>query len=253
MLSASSDINVISLALCILILSFSYTIFGITGFGQNAISVPFLLLFVPLKFGITLVVLLDTVFVSWGAMKFNHQANFKELTPMLPAVVIGLVLGAISLSFLPEHILLLSLGAFIVCYAAYGFVCRQRIGRISRLAAAPIGLVGGLFSAAFGTGGPIHIIYITGRMVEKNQIRASILIISTLAVIARLVAFGYSGFFNDRSIWIWWACALPFCLIGVRLGHRMHNAVNDAIVLNAIRALLLLSGGLLIFRNLKGL
>src|ERR1700748_18239 len=102
MLLALHDLSIVPLLLAGLILGCAYTIFGMTGFGQNVIAIPLLVLIAPLKFCVPLIALLDAVFVTWTATKFRKQANYSELMVLLPTLVIGLVAGAIFLSLLPE-------------------------------------------------------------------------------------------------------------------------------------------------------
>lgn len=250
MLVALHDLPVVSLVLAGLILGCAYVIFGMTGFGQNIIAIPFLVMIAPLKFCVPLIALLDSVFVTWTATKFRKQANYRELAALLPTLLIGLIAGAIFLSILPERILLLALGAFVMAYGIYSLLSSESTGRLSKLTAIPIGFLGGVLSAAFGTGGPANVIYLAGRLRDKAELRASILIVLIFTTATRILVFGINDFFDDKTIWIWWLCVLPACFAGVRLGHYLHDAVDNETVLRAIRLLLILSGALLIWKNI---
>src|ERR1700742_3364398 len=119
MLLAMHSLSVPSLVLAGLILACAYTIFGMTGFGQNVIAIPLLVFIAPLKFCVPLIALLDAVFVTWTATKFRKHANYSELIALLPTLFIGLVVGFVFLSLLPDRVLLLSLGVFIASYGIY--------------------------------------------------------------------------------------------------------------------------------------
>jgi len=247
---ALHDLSIVSLVVAGLILTCAYVIFGMTGFGQNALAIPLLVLFVPLKFCVPLIALLDMVFVTWTATKFRKHANYPELIALLPTLFIGLIAGTMFLSYLPERILLLALGLLIGSYGIYSLLKSGQADRLSRLAALPFGFLSGLLSAAFGTGGPVSVIYLAGRIREKATLRASILIVLIFTTATRIVIFGVNDFLENRKLWIWWACVLPGCFAGVRLGHYLHDLVDNETILRAVRILLVLSGLILVWKNI---
>ncbi|MBY0382968.1 MAG: sulfite exporter TauE/SafE family protein [Xanthobacteraceae bacterium] len=250
MLVALHDLSIVSLLLAGLILGCAYVIFGMTGFGQNVIAIPFLVMIAPLKFCVPLIALLDAVFVTWTAAKFRKRANYSELAILLPTLLVGLVAGAAFLSLLPEHILLLSLGLLVASYGIYSLLSSGQAGHLNKLAAVPLGFLAGVLSAAFGTGGPVNVIYLAGRIREKAELRASILIVLIITTAIRLLIFGVNDFLENATLWIWWLCVLPVCFAGVRLGHYLHDVVDNETVLRAIRILLTVSGLLLIWKNI---
>src|SRR3569623_3660103 len=86
--------DVVSFGLTAFILFGAYTLFGITGFGQSMIAMPFLAMVASLKFFVPLVALLDGVFVLWNMTKFRKQANYKELLALLLTSIIRMIGGA---------------------------------------------------------------------------------------------------------------------------------------------------------------
>jgi uncharacterized membrane protein YfcA len=75
------------------ILLAAYFIRGITGFGSGLISVPLLALFLPLKFVVPLVLLLDfTASVVIGGLHFK-RVQWNEIGILIPFGVVGVVLG----------------------------------------------------------------------------------------------------------------------------------------------------------------
>jgi uncharacterized membrane protein YfcA len=244
------DFSFVSLALGCLIFACAYTVFGVTGFGQNIIAIPILVFMVPLKFCVPLISLLDLVFVTWTAVKFRKQANYSELAVLLPPLAVGLVAGAAFLSLVPEHILLLCLGALITLYGIYSLLKGEGAVRLKRLAAVPLGFFGGMMSAAFGTGGPVNVIYLAGRISNKSELRASILIVLILSTVMRVIIFGLTDFFENKLLWIWWLSVLPFCFAGVQLGHYLHDRINSVMMLRIVRIVLTVSGLMLVFKNI---
>src|SRR4051795_811581 len=159
------------LVLCILMSA--YFIRGITGFGSGLISVPLLALSQPLHFAIPLVLALDfTASVVLGSTN-NKKANWSEIKILLPAGMIGACIGAFALISLPTQPVLVALGAFTMFFGFRNIFGMQAAGQLSRSWAVPAGLAGGGAGALFGVGSPPYIIYLTRRLHDKSEVRAT--------------------------------------------------------------------------------
>ena len=93
------------------------------GIGGGVIIVPGLTLFFgfPIHESVatSLAVVLPTTFM--GAMhhkKFNQMVNFSELKSLIPASLIGAILGAITANLLPAETLQIIFGIFMIMFAA---------------------------------------------------------------------------------------------------------------------------------------
>jgi len=241
--------DVTSFGLTGLILFCAYTLFGITGFGQSMMAMPFLVMVASLRFFVPLVALLDSVFVVWNAAKFRKQANYPELIALLPTAVIGMIGGATMLLLVPERILLLTLGTLITVYGFYRLLAKQQTGKLNKFVAVPLGLLAGALTATFGTGGPIYVAYLSGRIFDKGELRATILGLLLLTTLLRLGIFTVGGLFNDRHIWIWAVLLLPVAFLGVKLGHYCHDRLKSESLLKLIYATLVVSGVTLLIKN----
>jgi len=241
--------DVVSFGLTAFILFGAYTLFGITGFGQNIIAMPFLAMIGSLRFFVPLVALLDSVFVLWTVTKFRKQANYRELIALVPTTIIGMIGGATVLVLVPERILLLILGAIIATYGIYRLVAKQRAGKLNKFVAVPLGLLAGALSATFGTGGPVYVAYLSGRIFDKSELRATILGLILLTAVFRIGAFSIGGLYAHEHIWLWWLMALPFCFAGVKLGHHLHDRLKSESLLTLVYLILVVSGVTLLIKN----
>src|SRR5258705_1506109 len=159
------------LVMCILMSA--YFIRGITGFGSGLISVPLLALSQPLQFAIPLVLALDfTASVVLGSTN-NKKANWGKIKILLPAGMIGACIGAYALLTVPTTPVLLTLGAFTMFFGFRNIFGLQPVGQLSRAWAIPAGLAGGGAGALYGTGGPPYIMYLTRRLLDKGEVRAT--------------------------------------------------------------------------------
>ena len=241
--------DVTSFGLTALILFGAYTLFGITGFGQSMIAMPFLAMVASLRFFVPLVALLDAVFVVWNAAKFRQHANDPELIALLPTTILGMIGGATMLLLLPERILLLTLGVLITAYGIYRLLAKQQTGKLNKFVAVPLGLLAGALTATFGTGGPIYVAYLSGRIFDKSELRATILGLLLLTTLLRLGIFAVGGLYNNSHIWLWAAMLLSVAFLGVKLGHYLHDRLKSESLLTLVYLTLVLSGVLLIIKN----
>jgi uncharacterized membrane protein YfcA len=102
--------------------------------------------------------------------------------------------------------------------------------------------VGGVTSGVFGMGGPIYVIYLTGRIRDPAQLRATLSTMFSLNTGARLILFLVSGLLFQPEVWIAALYLLPFMALGLVAGHRLHVHLGAAQIARFISALLLLTG-----------
>ena len=133
-------------------------------------------------------------------------------------------------------------------YGAYCLSQPVTPRRIGRAWAAPLGTLGGAFSAMFGTGGPAYVAYLAARIHDKSELRATIATVIVISVVLRLFMFGTTGLLEQPGLVPSWATLLPVGIVGVWLGNRMHHALPAARILRLIYGLLVLSGASLLFR-----
>ncbi|HKP65861.1 MAG TPA: sulfite exporter TauE/SafE family protein, partial [Casimicrobiaceae bacterium] len=102
-----------------LIVLLGYTIFGATGFGSSIISVPGLAHFFPLTFTVPLVTTTDAFAALTTAFRLRRYVAWREVVRLLPAMLVGIGIGATLLLNLPPGPALLALGLFATSYGAY--------------------------------------------------------------------------------------------------------------------------------------
>lgn len=234
------------LVMCILMSA--YFIRGITGFGSGLISVPLLALSQPLQFAIPLVLALDfTASVVLGSTN-NKKANWGEIKILLPAGMIGACIGAYALLTLPTTPVLLTLGAFTMFFGFRNIFGLQPEGQLSRAWAVPAGLAGGGAGALFGTGGPPYIMYLTRRLLDKGEVRATFSWLFAIEGGFRLAIFLFAGLLLDAKLQIAYVLGLLPVAAGLYIGNKVHLDMTSEGMLKVVGALLVLSGLLLFLK-----
>jgi uncharacterized membrane protein YfcA len=234
------------LVLCILMSA--YFIRGITGFGSALIAVPLLALSQPLQFAVPLVLALDfTASLVLGGTN-TKKANWAEIKILLPFGMIGACVGAYALLTLPTTPVLLTLGAFTMFFGFRNIFGMQPVGALSRAWAVPAGLAGGGAGALFGTSGPPYIMYLTRRLLDKGEVRATFSWLFAIDGGFRLAVFLFAGLLLEPKLQIAYALGLIPMAVGLYSGNKVHLDITSAGMLRVVGALLVISGAMLFLK-----
>jgi uncharacterized membrane protein YfcA len=220
----------------------AYIVLAVGGFGSALISIPLLALFLPVKLVIPLVLLVDFVATAGTGLRFRRDIALDELKPIIVPMMLGLAAGVTLLVQLPARWVLLALGLFIFGYGAYSLFAHASQRRYSKWWSLPVGLSGGVISGLFGMGGPMYVIYLSGRIAEPARLRATLSTMFTLNTGVRLILFLITGLLLRQELWIAALYLLPFMALGLYAGHRLHVRMTAAQIGRVISVLLLLTG-----------
>jgi uncharacterized membrane protein YfcA len=230
----------------------AYVVFGIAGFGTALISAPLLAHMVPVGRLIPILALLDFIAAVTNVIKDRRHAEYRELRLLIPFMMAGSLVGAWLLLTIKPRLLLLLLGLFAVAYGLYALSRFKPTAAISRGWAVPVGLVGGVFSAMFGSGGFIYALYLSNRITAKEGFRASQSTIIGFSTLTRLILFLIAGIYADLTMLAYAALLLPAMFAGVHIGRRLTMGMTRERFLMIVNTLLIASGGALILRYLSG-
>ncbi len=236
-------------AIAALIVAGAYVIFGLTGFGSTVIAVPLLALVLPLKFAVPLMMLLDLAATLALGARIRKGIRVDELTWLVPCILVGMLAGLTLLIKVAEASLLLGLGAFVLLYAVYGFTRRGVPVRMGRAWSVPVGFAGGALSALFGTGGVLFAMYFTGRIHDKDQLRATNASMIMFSALVRVVLFGFAGLLTQDDLLTCAALLAPAMLAGFFLGNRLHSVIPSASVVSLVYGVLAVAGLTLLARG----
>jgi uncharacterized membrane protein YfcA len=237
-----------TLAVALPTLSVSYIIFALAGFGAALLAAPILAHVMPVAGVVPLLTLLDCASASFTGFKLNAKIDRSELFRLIPLMVIGSVTGIKLLLSLPAQAMMLALGIFVVAFAIYGLLAPAASGQVSRWWVLPIGLVGGVFSGMFGSGGPIYAAYLSRRLTDVDTYRATQLTLIGLATFTRATIFLVAGVYTDLSLVILAIALVPAMALGTLIAHRITMKLSRQQFLRVLYIVLISSGGSLIVR-----
>jgi uncharacterized membrane protein YfcA len=231
-----------------LIVLFAYFARGITGFGSGLIAVPLLAHLHPLTLVVPLILITDvTASIVLGGGTRRH-VRWNEIRALLPGSLVGVVLGVTLLVNLPKRPLLAALGLIVLAFGVRSALNVHGRRPISRWWAGAAGFAGGTIGALFGTGGPPYVIYLSHRLQDKAQLRATFSGLFLIDGAFRIVAFVVAGLLLQPDLLPAVAAALPLMGLGLYLGHRVHVGITQVQLLRLVGLVLVASGVSLLWK-----
>jgi len=239
-----------TLALAIPTLAIAYILFGIAGFGTSLIAAPVLAQVMPVSTLVPLLSLLDCTAAIVNGVKLNDKIEKREMIWLVPLMIVGSLVGAWLLFVIPSNPMLLALGIFVVAYALYALLApAARVG-LKQVFVIPFGLIGGVFSAMFGSGGFIYAMYLSRRLEDKDAMRATQSTLIAFATFTRVVIFALAGVYNDFKLPVLALMLVPAMLVGLYIGHHITLRMTREQFLRVLNFVLIATGTTLILRAL---
>lgn len=233
-----------------LVITLAYMVFGLTGFGSSITAVPLLAHLLPLKLAVPMMLIFDLCAALLLGLRNLGHIDRRELLRLIPYMLAGMALGVTVLVKAPERMLLLVLGVFVLSYSAWSLLFRPSLKPIGTGWSAPIGTAGGIFTALFGTGGPIYTVYLARRLKDKQVLRATITSLIFVSALARLVLFTGAGLYGQENLLWLVVLLLPCSLAGLFIGSRLHRRLPAHHVVQAVWAVLIIGGAGLVWRSI---
>jgi uncharacterized membrane protein YfcA len=145
--------------------------------------------------------------------------------------------------------MLIGLGSFVILFALRTLLFAGRQPRpVSAWWAWPAGLMGGTVGALFGTGGPPYVIYLSHRLSDKGQLRATFSGLFIVDGLSRIVSFTLSGLLLHAQIGLAYLGAMPIALAALWAGSHVHTRLTNVQMMRLISLILLGSGISLYFK-----
>lgn len=238
-------------ALAAMIVGLSYIVFGITAFGAAFFTVPLLSLLFPLQFVLPLSVLMDVSASLALGTRFSRHAQWQELKWMVPLSAVGAVAGVTLLVSLPTVTTLTAFGVSLVLYALVVLRSGGVVKPVSSAWAPVSGLAGGITGTLFGVGAPPYAIYLSRRLSDKGQLRATLSNMVLFSTSIRAIVFLAGGLMLPDRL-LAFVLLVPFALIGLWVGNHLHDRLSRESVQRIAALLILTMGASLLLRAWSG-
>ena len=244
------ELNHDPIFVAVIIASLGFLI-GLTKGGFNALGsllTPVLSLVLPVSLAVGVLLPMLIVGDALALYIYRGQWDSRLVWRMLPAGMVGAVIGAVLLVQLPANALRVVLGVFVLMIVAY-----KLIGdRVTHLAYRPrqwhapvIGAVTGLTSGMFNNGGPAFNSYLLLLQLPSQTFIATSVLFFALINLIKLPSFLIAGVLNiPLLLSLWWVYL--FIPVGLWAARRLLLRVNQR-VFERVIIVLLVASSLLLF------
>jgi uncharacterized protein len=131
-------------------------------------------------------------------------------------------------------------------FAIYSFIDKKKIVAFSNKGFL-FGIVGGVFSGMFSTGGPLYVMYIYNRIAESDVIRATIIGTMGITNFLRVPMLISSGLLT-YDIFVLSLYLIPVFIIALILGQLTYSRIDEKLFKKAVLIVLVISGVSLLVR-----
>lgn len=231
---------------------------GITGFGCTVLALPFVTLLLDIKTAVPMLVIVGWLVALVIVIESWRRIVWREFLWIAIPVGLFMPVGLWMSRVLPAAHLKLALGVFTTAVGIHGLVkqccgapsCEaptpseqpaQISSRARRRLAALFLPAGGILHGAFGSGGPMVIVYATRAIPDKTLFRVTLCLLWTVMntiLIGQYIAQGTM----TPTVWKMTAFAAPIGFIGVLLGNRTHHRTNVELFRKIVFSVLIASG-----------
>ena len=227
---------------------------SITGFGSAALALPFLVVLIGLEVAVPVLILLGWLIAVLIVIQSWRQIVWREYAIITILTLIGMPVGVWIAGVLPETALKLLLAVFMAAVGVQGLIEQFATSRkdavispvAKRLLAGFLPL-GGIVQGAFGTGGPVIIIYATKALRDKGIFRVTLCLLwATINPIVIAMRWHAGHPLDANTLRVVGICVVPM-LLGLALGSRAHHRVNEVTFRRIVYAVLILSAVMLAY------
>jgi uncharacterized membrane protein YfcA len=207
------------------IIAFLGLLIGLAKGGFNALGAlitPLLSLILPVSLAVGVVLPMLIFGDVFALYSYWREWDGKLVARMLPAAVVGALVGTFLLAQLSPNALRISLGVFVLVLVAYKFAS----DRIKSLQYRPqawhapaTGALAGLASAMFNNGGPPFNSYLLLQKLPPRTFIATAALFFALVNLIKVPGFLYTGVLNvPLLLSFWWVFLfIPLGIWGARL------------------------------------
>ncbi|MBP1744557.1 MAG: hypothetical protein H6Q58_1535 [Firmicutes bacterium] len=222
---------------------------GITGFGSTALALPFCVMLVGVKTAVPVLAVLRLILSSCIVIVAFRDIVWESYLKIIAFAGLGLPVGMLIFTFLPEDILMKILGVFMILVAARGiyfsFNERTAVRATGKKALNAMLFLGGIIHGAFSAGGPLVAIYATQELKSKSSFRATLSALWVTLNSVLVIKIALNGTLTAGSAeYLGWS--VPFLLAGMLAGNWAHKRIDER-VFEKMVYLVLFVAGLLMF------
>ncbi len=242
-----------------IVATFAILIMGISksgfGSGLGVLAVPLMTLVIPPAQAAAIMLPLLCVMDIFNVIHYRNKFDRTNLFILLPAALVGIILGTFTFRYLSDAHIRILVGVIAVL-----FVFNYFLGRLNHsnqtdpniLRGGFWGTVAGFTSFGVHAGGPPVSVYLLPQRMDKTIFVGTTVVFFTIVNYIKLVPYYFLGQLNGDNLLISLTLA-PLAPLGVWIGIKLHNRVNENLFYNLAYFFLFVTGIKLLYDGIATL
>lgn len=218
------------------------------GGGVGVVATPLLALTIPVPEAAALLLPLLIIIDLLSIGPYQHHVERESLRLLLPAAVVGIVLGALFFRTFSddERLLKSGIGLLALLFVAYQVLRTLRPGvlpaqRPPRPLGFLLGTVAGFGSTLAHAGGPPVSIYLLPQRLPQEKFVGTSVVFFTAVNLLKLIPYGFLGLLRVGNLTTILLLS-PLTLVGVVVGIRLNRRFDPTWFNRVVYTLLFLTG-----------
>jgi uncharacterized membrane protein YfcA len=220
---------------------------GLTGFGTGITAMGFWLYAISPSVAASLVIVCSVVSQVQTLPMIWRAIEWRRVLPFVVPGLLGVPIGTWLLPQIDPKAFKIGIGIFLIAYPSYVLARRRPMASAlgGQAADGAIGFGGGVLGGLTGISAPLPVVWTDIRGWKKEERRSILQAFNLTILSAALVSHALAGLLTPQ-VGLVTLAALPGTLGGAWLGSRVYRRLGDRGFQQAVMALLLVSGAVLI-------
>jgi uncharacterized membrane protein YfcA len=228
-------------ALAVLIVGISKSGFGS---GIGVLGVPLMALVIPPQQAAAIMLPVLCVMDLFNIWHYRSRFDRDNLIILLPAALVGILVGTFTFRYLSSAQIRILIGIISVLFVANFFLGKRNSEKQNgpnRIKGSLWGVVAGFTSFGVHAGGPPVNIYLLPQRLEKTLFVGTTVVFFTIVNYIKLIPYYFLGQLNGNNL-LTSLVLTPLAPLGVWLGIKLHDRVNERLFYNLAYFFLMVTG-----------
>jgi uncharacterized membrane protein YfcA len=219
------------------------------GSGIGVLGVPLMSLVIPPAQAAAIMLPLLCIMDIFNVLHYRQRFDRKNLIILVPAALVGIFVGTFTFRYLSDNHIRILLGVISVLFVG-NFFRKKQDGKPAvepnRFKGSFWGAIAGFTSFGVHAGGPPVNIYLLPQKLDKTIFVGTTVIFFAMVNYVKLIPYALLGQLNGENLLISLILA-PLVPLGVWLGIKLHDRVNERLFYNLAYFFLLVTGVKLLY------
>jgi hypothetical protein len=221
---------------------------GGLGGGIGVVAVPLMAMAVSPAQAAAIMLPILMVMDALALRAYWRQWDWNNLRVLIPASLVGTAIGFLTFRYFSADGLRALVGVVSLVYALHYFTRSTSVERKPPHTGGGLfwGMTSGFTSFSIHAGGPPLQAFLLAQRLDRTTFQATSVLFFFVLNWSKVVPYAWLGQWSSENL-LTSLALLPLAPVGVSLGRRLHNSVDDDVFFRVVHAALLVIGVKLLY------